>query len=180
MLMNNQAYADEEEDPGHHEVELIEEMGTMRAPDHCSTSTKELLITSKDDASLAYDKEEYQLEKNTCYNLTFKNLALIEHDFTIDEVEGENGIEPIVLHASDSTSGVSGGGAVSMNIMTPNADTEFYTRCTIPGHEAGGMFATLIVGEGNPENDTGFLPGLEIPILITSLLVISLFTRYKK
>ncbi len=177
LALTNQVMANETEDDDHHEIELISEKGTMRAPDQCNETTLEITITSKDAKSLDYDADEYNLEKNTCYKLTFQNLSpVLEHDFTIDEVEGEDGIEPIVLHATNSSSGLNEDGKVSMNILTPNADTEFYTRCTVEGHEAAGMNAILIIGDGN----TGFLPGFEVAIALTSIFAIGLITRFRK
>ncbi|MHA2099973.1 MAG: hypothetical protein ACW99A_14945 [Candidatus Kariarchaeaceae archaeon] len=123
--------------------------------DHCVTPTEEITITVGENSGLAYDKNEYKVSKNTCVEVTFVNAAIIEHDVSIDEVHEE--FETAHIHLANNTDGHDGDGHKTLHIQTPDKDTEYEIYCSVPGHKTGGMVAKLIVGEGNPDDDS--LPG---------------------
>ncbi|MHA2052255.1 MAG: Heimdall-CTERM domain-containing surface protein [Candidatus Hodarchaeales archaeon] len=141
------------------------------AIDHCLTPTTEVTITGGEGGQFVYDKKEYKVPKDTCVELLFVNLSIIEHDVSIDEVHDH--LEEVHIHLANNTDGHDGDGVKSMHIQTPNEDTEFEIYCSVTGHKAGGMVATLIVGEGNP--DDSFLPGFEflgLFLAMSSLVII--------
>jgi FtsP/CotA-like multicopper oxidase with cupredoxin domain len=65
------------------------------------------------------------------FNVT--NTGSIEHDFTIDGVEGTAGI---------------GAGATAMLEVPALEPGQYKVLCTVAGHESAGMAATLVAGEG--------------------------------
>lgn len=152
-----------------------EEAGDHEALDHCDNPTTEVTITGGSGDQIIYDKNEYKVPKATCVELIFINLSPTEHDVSIDEHHGE--FEEVHIHLANNTDGHDADGVKSMHILTPDEDTEFNIYCSVVGHQAAGMEAVLIVGEGNPE-DESFLPGFEFLGLF--LAMSSLVMIYKR
>ncbi|MHA2253233.1 MAG: plastocyanin/azurin family copper-binding protein [Candidatus Kariarchaeaceae archaeon] len=139
---------------------------------HCDTPTEFVEITA-DAADLKFDKDELKVSRNTCVQLTFTNLnPLVEHDFTVDHVEGTDGIEKIHVHLANNQDGHMGDGVAKFNFTTPDADKTFRFYCSIPGHESS-MKGDLIVGEGSEEEDA---PGFGVFIALSTILAVAIIT----
>ena len=127
--------------------------------EQCDGPTDKLLVVG--DSNIKFDQQIYKVPKATCIEVTFKNTAEdIDHDMNIDEVTGDKGIKITHLHQANNTDGPNGDGTITLNILTPDADTEFEIYCSVPGHREAGMVSTLVVGEGNP--DEKGLPAFEL------------------
>ena len=153
-----------------------ETMGEHEAADQCETPTYEINIIGGENAQITFDQTKYYVPLDTCVEVIFANLDIIEHDVSIDEIH--DSIEKVHLHLSNNTDGHEGDGVISMHMQTPNFDTEYDIYCSVPGHKAAGMTATLIVGEGLPE-DESFLPGFGFFALFISMSTLILFYRKK-
>ena len=162
MFYTNNSLASE----GHDDDSMDESMDDHSAVDQCSTPTVEVTITGGENQDLVYDKTEYNVAKNTCVKILFVNVALIEHDVSIDAVEGS--LEKVHIHLANNKDGDEADGIKSLHILTPDFDTEFDIYCSVAGHKSAGMVAKLIVGQGNSENNS--LPGFG---LFASLFAIS-------
>ncbi len=125
-----------------------------------------------------FDKEEYHVSKGVCLGITFENQSPLEHDMNIDEVQGDNGIEQIHIHLMSNKAGPKMNGIDSLNVTTPNVDTEFDIYCTVPGHQDAGMHAKLIIGAGSPDEDK--LPGFGFIFSISSILLLLSIRRMSK
>ncbi|MCE7734388.1 MAG: hypothetical protein GPJ54_05880 [Candidatus Heimdallarchaeota archaeon] len=163
MFYGNIAFAEE----GHDET-----VGDHEAVNQCTTPTTEITITGGEGDQIIYDNNEYKVPKDTCVELIFVNVGTIEHDVSIDEVH--DSLEEVHIHLANNTDGHDLDGVKSMHIQTPAEDTEFDIYCSVVGHRQAGMIATLIVGEGNSE-DESFLPGfgfLGLFLAMSSLVMI--------
>ncbi len=107
----------------------------------CSTPTE--FVTIKAIPSVKYDTSIITVSKNTCVSINFVNEDVLTHDFTIDGVSGENGIEQVYIHLEFGVSS-----SESFNVTTPNTDVTFEFYCWQVGHKAAGMVGDFIVGAG--------------------------------
>ena len=147
------------------------------AVDHCETPTEEITINGGTGGAIVYDKNEYHVPKNACIELIFVNEAIIPHDLSIDEIHDE--LEKVHIHLENNTDGHDSDGKMSMHILTPDQDTEYEIYCSVEGHKEAGMIATLIVGEGLPD-DEGFLPGFEFISFIFATIAMSVIIKKRK
>ena len=109
----------------------------------CSDPTIEVEIRSL--AGIRFDLNQIQVPKATCVKITLINENPdIEHDFTIDGITGNIGIEEVYIPVTPSTTN-------SFNVTTPDADVTLNFYCSVPGHRAAGEEGDFIVGEGTPE-----------------------------
>ncbi|OLS28833.1 MAG: hypothetical protein HeimC2_04340 [Candidatus Heimdallarchaeota archaeon LC_2] len=111
----------------------------------CSNATEFVTITSG--PGLKFDKSSISVTKDTCVQITLVNADTMLHDFAIDDVSGDNGINQVYVAADI-------GVTASFNVTTPNTDVTFQFYCWQPGHKAAGMVGDFIVGEGSPESDS--------------------------
>ncbi len=162
----------------HNDEHAHEGISEHTSSEQCEDSTYDLTVIGGQDEQIRFDSTEYKVPKDTCVKVTFKNFSeSTDHDMNIDEIAGENGIKVTHLHQANSTDGPNGDGTISLNILTPNADTELEIYCSVPGHRQAGMIATIIVGEGNPA-DESFLPGFEfLGLFIAMISVIFIYKR---
>lgn len=173
-LFANNALANEGHDDDDGMVGM-DGMDDHEAANHCTTPTEEIEIIGGENNQLTFDQSEYYVPRNTCVEVIFVNVAIIEHDVSIDEVHDT--FEEVHLHLASNTDGEDGLGVISMHIQTPDVDTEYDIYCSVLGHEAGGMKATLIVGEGISD-DSSSLPAFG---LLTSIFAMSaVFAVYKR
>lgn len=144
--------------------------------EQCETATTSITVIGGANEEIKFDKSEYKVAKNTCVEVTFQNISVdIDHDMNIDEVSGESGIAVTHLHQANKFDGPNGDGTITLNIQTPDADTEFDMYCSVAGHRAAGMESKLIVGEGNPDDSS--LPAFEIFGALFSLSFIVLLMK---
>lgn len=123
----------------------------------CDSPSQQVMIDTHS-TDLAFDKTEIKVTKGACVMFMFKNTQDAEHDFTILK---ENGDEWTHLHLDSSTDNTTGPspGLRMIHLQMPDDDITFSYLCTVTGHETAGMKGKLIVGEGSPDSDDGFLPG---------------------
>lgn len=150
----------------------VEEAGEHEAMDHCDTPTTEITIEGGKDNAIAYGEKEYQVPLDTCVEVIFANLAIDEHDISIDEVHDVMG--EVHIHLENNTDGHDADGVKSMNIQTPNEDTEFEIYCSVSGHKNAGMVAILVVGSGN-----ALLPGFGFYSLFVGLTALVIISKKK-
>ncbi|MCE7733771.1 MAG: hypothetical protein GPJ54_02760 [Candidatus Heimdallarchaeota archaeon] len=129
----------------------------------CENSTFE--VTIKAIPTIKYDKSKIEVPPATCVKITLTNEDSVLHDFAIDGLPGDDGIEQVYIL-------VEAGETASFNIMTPDADKTFEFYCWQPGHKAAGMVGDFIVGEGSKEEDA---PGFEFTLTIFAFLTLIIF-----
>ena len=105
----------------------------------CSNATE--FVTIKAAPGLKYDKTSISVSKNTCVQIIFINEDTVTHDFVIDGVSGDGGIEKVYM-----TTNI--GETAHFNVTTANIDITFEFYCWQPGHKAAGMLGDFIVGTG--------------------------------
>lgn len=159
----------------HGDIELIMVNGAMKAPDLCDTPSQSITIKVISADEFKYDKAEYKVEKSTCYTFTFSNPTGIEHDMNVDEVHDEIGM--VHMHVVNATVGPNGDGSISQNVLMPNKDVTYKIYCTVTGHDASGMHADLVVGNGSSSNS---LPGFGFYVITASMIGIVLVVRQRK
>ncbi len=130
----------------------------------CSNPTE--FRTIKAIPTQKYDTSEIEVSKDTCVSITFVNEDTMTHDFAIDGVSGENGIEEVYILTvfGEVNTG-------SFNVSTPNTDVTFEFYCWQTGHKAAGMFGDFVVGEGSSESDS---PGFGLWMALGAFLSIAL------
>jgi nitrite reductase (NO-forming) len=89
--------------------------------------TADLIVEASE---FKYEPAELTIPSAGSTTFSLVNTGVVEHDFTIDELEFQ-----IAVPIGRTSSGT---------LTDPAAGTyEFY--CTVPGHKAAGMFGTLVV-----------------------------------
>jgi plastocyanin len=78
----------------------------------------------------AFDPATVSIAADTDTDITLDNVGVVEHDWTIDELD-------IQIYAE-------AGEAITQTINVPAGTYEIY--CSIPGHREAGMVGTLNVG----------------------------------
>ena len=135
----------------------------------CSNATEFVTITSG--PGIKFDKTSISVAKDTCVQITLVNADTMVHDFTIDGVGGDTGIEQVYILTDI-------GVTASFNVTTPNTDVTFEFYCWQPGHKAAGMVGDFVVGEGSPESDS---PAFGIWITLGAFLSVAmLIPRLRK
>lgn len=130
----------------------------------CSNATE--FVTIKAIPTTKYDTSKIIVSKDTCVSITLINEDAVTHDFAIDGVSGENGIQEVYIltEFGGATTG-------SFNVTTPNTDVTFEFYCWQSGHKASGMVGDFVVGEGSPESDS---PGFGLWMALGAFLSLAL------
>lgn len=153
------------------------------ADDHCNNPTMEIVIAAV--GPFSFDRDIINLPTDTCVTILFYNVVDFAHNFVIEPVEGDSGMDVVWMDLENSTA-VCGQassdhedtpGQARFNILTPkfSAEIEFY--CSYPGHYEAGMRGILKIGGGITEdslNTTGFLL---FSISVFSLLLLQRLNR---
>ena len=145
----------------------INDSNYPNSPNQCLTATAHVYIAAASDNSLAYNESSLEVPKATCVAITFENSAGIEHTFTIDASS--------MYNTTLFNIGLMPGTNATSNYLTPNTDVTFQYYCEVPGHRAGGMYGSLIIGKGSPKSNS---PGFEIIPVFVGLIVITLSISY--
>lgn len=113
--------------------------GTAAAPAAASTAAIEF-------ADIKYSVTELTATAGQPLEIALTNAGVLEHDFTIDEIEGEATVDGKSAESGDWDVHVSlpAGGAATLVVTPTKAGTyEFY--CSVLGHKEAGMKGTLTV-----------------------------------
>lgn len=94
--------------------------------DACSPATAELTVTALDE--LRFDAESYDADAG-CIEVSYVNDGSLAHTLLVKDVDG------FKLSVGDED-----GGSLALE------EGDYTLYCDIPGHEAGGMVADLVVG----------------------------------
>ncbi len=118
---------------------------TKNSGSQCTTATMTLFITGGPGEQ--YNISNLNAPVDTCVAIVFHNADTIAHTFTIDSSSSTANSTPFNIFLNAGKTG-------SANYMTPktNMDLKFY--CAVPGHEAAGMYGTLIIGTGQNTSST--------------------------
>lgn len=155
------------------------------ADDHCTNPTMEIVIAANGPTS--FDRDVIDLPTDTCVTIWFYNIVDYPHNFIIEPVDGDKGMDVVWMDLENSTA-VCGQassdhedtpGQARFNIQTPKfgADIEYY--CSYPGHYEAGMRGILRIGGGAGDtedslNASGFL------VLFFTTISLSFLQRMKK
>jgi nitrite reductase (NO-forming) len=108
--------------------------GTGAATDDGAAAAESVTIESID---IDFIPEEVTIPADTDVTVELPNSGAILHNFSLDDKNNENlPIEPIDID-------IEPGATEQVTVNLPAG--EYYFYCNIPGHEAAGMFGTLIV-----------------------------------
>lgn len=144
-----------------------------KATDHCDTPTAQLtVIASNADGDFVFDKKEYNVERATCYTLTFENAGVVGHDMTIDADGNDFKLVHLALDSSTDNNG-----SISMNILTPDKDVTYKIYCSVTGHADAGMTAKLIVGAGSKDSSA---PGFSWVIALAAFVLPVMILRKRR
>lgn len=136
------------------------------ADDHCNNPTMEIVIAAV--GPFSFDRDVIDLPTDTCVTILFYNVVDFAHNFVIEPVEGDKGMDVVWMDLENSTA-VCGQassdhsdtpGQARFNILTPKFRTDIEFYCSYPGHYEAGMRGILKIGGGETEdnlNSTGFL-----------------------
>ncbi len=142
----------------------------------CDTPTQFIEITGDKDnkGALAFDKDTLNVDKDTCVQITFTNMAsVIEHDFTVDE-DADNGFHGVHVHIANNTAGINNTSSKTALFKTPAVDITYEFYCSVQGHKGAGMVGDLIVGDGSKA------PGFELTLAITAILAMIAIPQLRK
>ena len=78
-----------------------------------------------------FEPSELTISSAGSTTFTLVNKGVVEHDFTIDELDAFQIAVPI--------------GRTSEGTLTDPAPGTYEFYCTVPGHKAAGMFGTLVI-----------------------------------
>lgn len=136
----------------------------------CDTPTEKITISAHK-TGFSFDKTELTVSRGVCIQLTFTNIAILEHDFVIDNFDFTSGKDTLYILLNSE-------GSKTLNFTTPDLDKTYKFFCAVPGHEKGGMKGKLIVGEGSEEDDA---PGFGLLFAFFALFAMTAtITRFKR
>jgi uncharacterized cupredoxin-like copper-binding protein len=119
---------------------------------NAETSVANLSLTASD---IAFDAESLSVAANQPVRLSLENAGVLDHDFTIREIDVTDVHSPEAAeddhdmsHVEDElalhvTAPPNGGSNVLEFTPTEPGEYEFY--CTVSGHKEAGMVGTLVV-----------------------------------
>ena len=88
-------------------------------------------VSMKD--AMRFDPDTLTVKAGTEVEIALTNDGAIKHNMSIDDADVDEDLD--------------GGKSTSFTFTAPDAPGEYKIHCNIPGHEAAGMVATLIVEE---------------------------------
>ncbi|OLS21763.1 MAG: hypothetical protein HeimC3_33940 [Candidatus Heimdallarchaeota archaeon LC_3] len=150
---------------------------TENTEDQCTSPTEEITVLAlqNEDGTLSYDKEEYQVSKGACVEITIKNSNDILHDFTIEEDHDHN-FDGFHVAIANRTA-INGTDSYSVHIQFPESDLAYDLWCTVAGHRVAGMEAKIIIG--NPPSTVPGL-GFDLGIILFGIFSISMIIILRK
>jgi plastocyanin len=81
--------------------------------------------------AMRFDPDTLTVKAGSEVEIALTNEGAIEHNMTIEDADVDQDLD--------------GGESTSFTFTAPDAPGEYQIHCNVPGHEAAGMVATLIV-----------------------------------
>lgn len=157
-------------------VGLTSAIHNTEFPDNgCTTAdnTLTVVITEYKFTVNGIENPHITVPKNSCLKIVSTNDGSIEHDFTFATALA-NGTEQEIWHMDTPI-----GETINHMWQMPNEDlVDRQYNCEIEGHLDLGMVGSVTIGgefsvsDTESDDDDGFLPGFELPMVILGLFAI--------
>ena len=136
----------------------------------CSVPTVHVFVTGG--PGEVYNNSKITVPQSTCVEFTFHNAGTLDHTFSINAVKSDNVTYFNIYLTPNQTA--------SRNFWTPSVNKDYKFFCQVPGHEAAGMYGTLIVGKGSTSKSSPGFTALPVFLGLGAFATIVAFTKIKR